>query len=224
VVGALAKKATIMSSSAPVEPNPETPTSRRIGNGLDRAPQARRLSSVARRATIAAAACIVLAMPFSPARAGFFDFLFPPAQPAMPAYRPPPHFFHHRISHVEHHKKKVAARLWRGTAEAKHLAAPGAVDVMDDDSLRDGDAVMTADGLRIFIGSEGRHHMQGDFVSVSETGGLSGRERSALLAVVGGREGGQSALVTGRSAAEPGLSAGVPIVDPRGARIRYVGP
>src|SRR5450631_3620934 len=125
-----------MSSSAPVEPNPETPSPRRVESHLDGTPQARCLSFAARRATIVAAACIAFAMPLGPACAGFFDFLFPPSQPAMPAYRPPPQFFRHRIAHVEHHRKKVAAAPRHRIVEAKaHPVAPGAVDVMDDDSL-----------------------------------------------------------------------------------------
>ena len=83
---------------------------------------------------------------------------------------------------------------------------------------------MTADGLRIFIGSEGSHHTLDDFASVSETEGLSRRKRSALLAVDAGHAGEQPGVVVGRSAAEPGLSSGVPIIDARGAKIRYVGP
>ena len=177
-----------------------------------------------RRISVGSVACILLTMPASPASAGFFDFLFPPAQPAMPIYRPAPHFVHHRIAHVEHHKKKVAAAPRHRIDEAKHLVAPIAVDVMDDETLRDGDAVMTAEGLRIFIGSERPHHTQDDFASVSDAEALSRRKRTALLAVAGAREAGQSTLVAGRSAAEPGLSAGVPIVDARGAKIRYVGP
>ncbi len=131
------------------------------------------------------------------------------------------------MAHVEHHKKKVAAAPRHRIVEAKaHPVAPGSVDLMDDDSLRDGDAVMTADGLRIFVGSEGRHHSSDDFARISETEGLSRRERSALLAVDAGRagEGRQPALVAGRSASNKGISAGVSIVDSRGARIRYVGP
>jgi len=187
------------------------------------------LTRRARRFGGASVACILLAMPASPASAGFFDFLFPPAQPArpaMPMYRPAPHFVHHRIAHVEHHKKKVAlAHRGHKIVEAKaHPVAPMAVDVMVDESLRDGDAVMTAEGLRVFVGLERSHHTQDDFASVSDTEALSRRKRTALLAVAGGREGAQSQLVVGRSAAEPGLSAGVPIVDARGVKIRYVGP
>jgi hypothetical protein len=214
-----------MSSSAPVESNPETPSPRGIEICPDRMLQARRLSSAARRATIAVASCIALAIVVSPARAGFFDFLFPSAQPAMPAYRPPPHFFHRRIAHVEHHQKKIVAAPRHRIVEAKaHPVAPGAVDLMDDDSLRDGDAVMTPTGLRIFVGSEGRHHSQGDFARISDTEGLSRRARSALLAVDAGHAGEAPAPVTGRSATDTGISAGVPIVDPRGQKIRYVGP
>ena len=134
------------------------------------------------------------------------------------------------------------------------MAAGRAVDLMDDDSLRDGDAVMTADGLRVFIGEKGPHHEQDDFVKVSETDGLTRRKRAALLAVDKGYPG-APAVVTGRSvserksaeapvgasgdvaketaaaaedagnsAAPSELSAGVPIIDPRGRRLRYVGP
>jgi hypothetical protein len=84
--------------------------------------------------------------------------------------------------------------------------------------------VMTQDGLRVFVGDEGPHHSQGDFASVSETEGLSRRARSALLAVDAGREGARPALVTGRSAAGTGISAGAAIVDAKGRQIRYVGP
>lgn len=213
-----------MSSSALVEGDRETPSLRSGAMGLAATPQARCLSFASCRGAIAAATCIALAIPLGPASAGFFDFLFPPAQPTMPIYRPAPHFVHHRIAHVEHHKKKVAAAPRHRIVESKHLVAPMAVDVMDDESLRDGDAVMTADGLRVFIGSEGSHHTQDDFASVSDADSLSRRKRTALLAVAGGRESAQSTLVAGRSAAEPGLSAGVPIVDARGAKIRYVGP
>ena len=230
-----------MSISALVEPKQETPSpGRSVAISRDATPEgrcseraARRkflpLAACAHRATIVAAACIALAIPASPATAGFFDFLFPPAQPAMPAYRPPPrqHFFHHRIAHVEHHKKKVAAAPRHRIVEAKaHPVAPGSVDLMDDDSLRDGDAVMTADGLRIFVGSEGRHHSSDDFARISETEGLSRRARSALLAVDAGRagEGQQPVLVAGRSASNKGISAGLSIVDLRGQKIRYVGP
>ena len=216
-----------MSFTAPVEPDRETPPLRRVEISLDRAPQARRFGSGARFASVAAASCFTLAIVVSPASAGFFDFLFPSYQPPAPVYRPPPpHFFHRRVAHVEHHPKKVAVAHHRIVEAKTHPVAPGTVDVMDDDSLRDGDAVMTSDGLRIFVGSAGDHHNRDDFVKISETEGLPRSERSALLALDVSHEGQAQhpAALAGRSAAEAGISAGVPIVDPRGRKIRYVGP
>ena len=44
------------------------------------------LSKFARAGGIAAIACLGLAVPLSPANAGFFDFLFTPFHPAQPTY------------------------------------------------------------------------------------------------------------------------------------------
>jgi len=215
-----------MSVKALEEPGQETPPLRRVGISLDRPAQARCFGSGARFASVAAASCFALAIVVSPASAGFFDFLFPSYQPPAPVYRPPPHFFHRRVAHVEHHPKKVAVAHHRIVEAKSHPVASGAVDVMDDDSLRDGDAVMTSDGLRIFVGSAGDHHNRGDFVKISETEGLPRSERSALLALDVSHEGQAQhpAALAGRSAAEAGITAGVPMVDPRGRKIRYVGP
>ncbi|VFU08249.1 conserved protein of unknown function [Methylocella tundrae] len=97
---------------------------------------------------------------------------------------------------------------------------------MDDDSLRDGDAVMTPDGIRIFTGSSSTHHSTDDFAKISEIKGLPSRERNVLLAIDAGSSGGSgdSALLVGRSVADSGLSEGAMITDAKGHRIRYVGP
>jgi hypothetical protein len=222
-------KSDIMSFADPHESKQDKQPPR-VESSLDptRPKRLSRRAANARRLGVAAAGCILLAVPVSPATAGFFDFLFAPArpvEPAMPVYRRPPHFFHPRLAHVEHHKKKVAAVRTHRIVEAKtHPVAGRAVDLMDDDSLKNGDAVMTADGLRVFVGDEGPHHSEGDFVKISDTDGLSKRERSALLAVDAGHEGDRAALVTGRSAADMGISTGVPMIDSRGHKIRYVGP
>jgi hypothetical protein len=212
------QEAIIMSFAAPLEPTQQASSPKRRS----------RRAAYARRLGVATAGCILFAIPVGPASAGFFDFLFAPArpvEPAMPVYRRPPRFFHPRLAHVEHHRKKVAAVHPHKIIEAKtHPVAGRVVDLMDDDSLKNGDAVMTADGLRVFVGDEGPHHSEGDFVKISETDGLSKRERGALLAVDAGHEGDRAALVTGRSAADMGISAGAPMVDPRGHKIRYVGP
>jgi hypothetical protein len=199
------------------------------------------------RCAVAAAGCIALAMPLSPASAGFFDFLFPQPQlaaPAAPSYRRPlhfshrqrPQFDHRRVAHFAHPSKKILATKHHKTIEAKGLLPRRVVDLMDDESLRNGDAVMTQDGLRIFVGDEGPHHSADDFAKITETEGLSRRELSAFLAVdpsSGGAATGdqgtptevaQAPLVTGRSVVDVEISAGVPIVDPRGNKIRYVGP
>jgi hypothetical protein len=96
---------------------------------------------------------------------------------------------------------------------------------MDDDSLRDGDAVMTEGGIRVFVGSEGLHHGPDDFARIAESEGLSRRQRAALAAIEPrDKKEAQPVLLAGRSVADRGLSAGEMIVDPRGNRIRYVGP
>ena len=97
---------------------------------------------------------------------------------------------------------------------------------MDDESLRNGDVVMTAEGLRVFTGSAGSHHDEEDFVKISDTEGLSKTERSALLFIDSGAAaaGVAPAVLAGRSVADGGPAAGQIITDPRGNKIRYVGP
>ncbi len=252
-----------MRLGARVEPNPETPSLRHsVETALDMTPQGRRsarpsgaspyrlaykrISAVARlRYAGIMVGCIALAVPLSPASAGFFDFLFSPARPPAAPFlrRPPMHFWHRqqarthayaerRQTHFEHHQKKVAMATRHKIVAAKADAVPrGVVDLMDDASLRNGDAVMTPDGLRVFVGDEGPHHSSDDFAKLSETEGLSKREQTALVAVDAayqdaGKDAGEPppALVTARSVAEAGLSVGVPIIDPKGRKVRYVGP
>ena len=97
---------------------------------------------------------------------------------------------------------------------------------MDDESLRPGDAVVTASGIRIFIGSSGSHHAPEDFRKLSEIKGLPKRERKALAALDGQGSGpdGKSGMAAGRSASELKLVSGETIIDPQGRSIRYVGP
>ena len=107
---------------------------------------------------------------------------------------------------------------------AKGTHAAPVVGLMEDESLRNGDVVMTADGLRVFTGSAGSHHSEEDFAKISDTEGLSKTQRSALLFLDSGAAGGGAMLVAGRSVAEPSNTAGEIITDPRGNKIRYVGP
>lgn len=181
-------------------------------------------SNRAGRAGVAAAAFVALMVPFSPAKAGFFDFLFPP-QPA-PAFAPAYPQSGFRYEHRQH-RRKAATRHPRIVVARSHpSSAHGVTGFMDDDSLRDGDAVMTPAGIRIFTGSSSAHHSADDFAKISEIKGLSSRERNALLAIDAGSSGasGNSALIAGRSVADSRLSEGAVITDPKGNRIRYVGP
>ena len=98
----------------------------------------------ARAAAFAAVACFAISVPFSAANAGFFDFLFAPLHPVQPApqYAPQPQPHKKRV--VIHRPKNLVAKLH--PAKGPH-AAP-IVGLMDDESLRNGDVVMTADGIR----------------------------------------------------------------------------
>ena len=182
------------------------------------------LADCARQAAIAAAAGLALTVPFSAANAGFFDFLFAPqpAQTAAPVYRPAPHFHYHYQP-----KRKVVSRHAKFADDRTHPSPVRLVSsFMDDDSLKDGDVVMTRDGIRIFTGASGAHHTSDDFAKISEFRHLSSQKRTTLLAIDAGSAAAEpsSALLAGRSAADSGLSAGEMITDPRGNKIRYVGP
>ena len=192
-----------------------------------------------RRGVAIAAVTVGLGIAFpSIAHAGFFDFLF--AQPPARAVRPyegyfgsmpgqwgaDPGFRRRADPSFHRHGHKLSARRKMVVAD-NHPAGPLApADLMDDDSLRRGDAVMTASGIRIFIGSSGDHHEPEDFRKLSEIKGLSKVERKALAALdaQGSGTDGKPGMATGRSASEHKLVFGETIIDPQGRSIRYVGP
>jgi hypothetical protein len=180
----------------------------------------------------------VIAFP-NVAHAGFFDFLFGPppaarsyAYPGGEPFRAGP-VFRRRAEHPTHrhahalavHRKVILAD------KTDHEVGPQApVDLMEDDSLRHGDAVMTQTGIKIFVGYSSDHHRPEDFRKISEIKKLSKRERSAFAALDasslnhGGQTSSNPGVVTGRSASENQLTAGETIKDPNGRTIRYVGP
>jgi hypothetical protein len=166
------------------------------------------------------------------AHAGFFDFLFGqlfqsrPARPhggyfgGMPAHWGADPGFRHRHGH------KLSARRKTVVADNHPVGPIPPTDLMDDESLRRGDAVMTPTGIRIFIGPSGSHHEPEDFRKPSEIKGLPKRERKALAALdaQGSGTDGKPGMATGRSASERKLVFGETIIDPQGRSIRYVGP
>ncbi len=184
----------------------------------------------ARHVSVAAAACVALTFPLSAANAGFFDFLFPQLAPQpAPAYPRP--FMPRGFGYHKHKPRPVA--LHRKTDVAKaHPSAPHlGLDFMDDDSLHNGDAVMTENGIRIFTGfSSSSHHNADDFAKLSEIKGISNRQRAALVALdahlsaTGEPKANADDVVIGRSVADPAISEGSIITDPKGRHIRYVGP
>lgn len=178
----------------------------------------------------------VIAFP-STAHAGFFDFLFGQlfqSRPVRPYEGYPgqwgtdPRFRLHADRGFHRHEHKFTARRRLNAADETGDPGrpPAPADIMDDDSLRPGDAVMTASGLRIFIGSSGTPHAPQDFRKLSDINGFSKRERKALAALdaQGSSPDGNLGMATGRSASERKLVFGETIIDPQGRSIRYVGP
>jgi hypothetical protein len=184
-------------------------------------------------AAVAAVLGQLVAFPAA-AQAGFFDFLFGwvPQAPAARYFGARPHHWHGRhwgggLAFRRHEHEFSRGRLIVAD-RADHPQRPqGPVDLMDDESLRKGDAVMTPNGIRIFVGYSGSsHHAPEDFRIPSEVKGLSKRERKAFagLDAQGSGTGVTSGAVSGRSAIQRDVSVGQKITDSNGRTIRYVGP
>jgi hypothetical protein len=177
-----------------------------------------------RNASLTAIACLALTFPLSAANAGFFDFLFSPLQPAAPAqpsYQYPPQSgYPGKKKRAAHRPKNLVAKIHPGRQ------GHDVIGLMDDESLKNGDVVMTPAGIRIFTGSSGPHHSEDDFAKISEMKGLSKTQRSALLFLDSGaaNAGIEPGILAGRSVADGGPTAGEMIKDPKGNKVRYVGP
>lgn len=99
-----------------------------------------------------------------------------------------------------------------------------------DDSLRRGDAVMTQDGLRIYVGSSGRRKTASDFVTLEQAQRIDASVRSKLASLEPPRAAPLHAQASPRKAPAPReIAAARPaaadpmIRDPRGREIRHVG-
>lgn len=191
---------------------------------------------------------VALSVPLESAKAGFFDFLFQPQLFAPEAYAPRPRRHPHSASDFS---RRHRLAIKRHAAKVRHAGRPVALlhpkweekdpcckvagaarpapVLLDDDSLREGDAVMTHSGLKVFMGDSGPHHRLEDFAPLSDAKSLPRRVRKILLELDPRGSGNeprraQLELTTGRSAAAATMATGSMIVDPRGNRIRYVGP
>jgi hypothetical protein len=90
-------------------------------------------------------------------------------------YRPHVRPFHARSLTVRLHKAKPKVVV------AQLPTKPGKVSIFDDGTLRRGDAVMTATGIRIFAGSGALPHASSDFVGLTTSKGIN-KDTSKVLA------------------------------------------
>ena len=67
---------------------------------------------------------------------------------------------------------------------------PQTVSILDDPTLRRGDAVMTAKGMRIFVGSTTGPHTNEDFVDLAKSGREVSKATGKVLADLDRRPGG----------------------------------
>lgn len=96
--------------------------------------------------------------------------------PGIP-YRAPRRAFRGRPLTVQLHKAKPKLAI------AQLPTKPGKVSIFDDRTLRRGDAVMTAGGIRIFAGSGALPHASSDFVDLKISKEL-GKDITKVLAEV----------------------------------------
>jgi hypothetical protein len=97
-----------------------------------------------------------------------------------------------------------------------------------DATLREGDAVMTRSGIRIFAGTSSGEHQTDEFAKLEEAKGLSPAEQTALAAIDAPygeiKSASADELMTGRSTVANSSVAWKWLRDPKGRLVRYVGP
>ena len=186
------------------------------------------------------AAGLLLDLSCNVANAGFFESLFGGAEPA-PAQAPAPSYeepaqntqmTRRQPRHVQLLKAHPARASIVGSPKEDHDAIKEAsknTNIMQDRTLRPGDAVMTASGLRIFEGSKAANHNVAEFVKVSEAQNVSRDLRPTLVAIDAPRSpiswqasDVDASLVTGRSSSA-GAAVKYTALDRDGRSIRVVG-
>ncbi len=187
-------------------------------------------TSANRRGTIVLAIGVVVGLATVPtgAQAGFLDQLFGAFQPPAPA--PQPSYDYGRAPAAfaprePHHVRKRVASVSGKPVLQKTTA------LMDDKTLRAGDAVMMKDGLHVYTGPEASRHDHDQFVPLDEARHISGQDRVKLASMdttrndplVSGVK--PDVIASGRSAAVGTPTVvGYRITDAKGASVRYVGP
>ena len=119
----------------------------------------------------------------------FFSSIFGggQAQPA-PVYAPAPAYAPGPADEARQHRssrpRPLTVRLHRPKPRIVYAEAPtkpAPVSIYEDRTLRRGDAVMTAKGVRIFAGSSSWPYSDGDFVALRDAGPVN-KDMSKVLA------------------------------------------
>jgi hypothetical protein len=148
--------------------------------------------------------------------------------PPAPAWGPMPMLPPPMAARRVVRKPVVHLRIVRPKAIA-HADIPhkGPVTIYNDRTLRRGDSVMTAQGLRVFRGAPHFPYRASDFVSLAEASRFVVGDKKQLRDVQLAFERIDvpltqvAALVTGRSVS---VASAAPTVEVGGRKIRYVGP
>ena len=118
----------------------------------------------------------------------------------------------------------------RPVASKPSFALERTTGILNDSSLRAGDALMTKDGLRVFAGSSGTMHETSQFVPLDKARHLSKQTRVKLAALDAaahletGRVRSSFNVATGRSVAIDEVEQQRPHFDSGRQQVRYVGP
>lgn len=114
----------------------------------------------------------------------------PAAAPSVSSYQRPytrqADYRHSSLPLGHFRQRPLIVRLHRAAPKllvAQSPTKPGKVSIYEDKTLRRGDAVMTADGVRIFAGSSSWPYAAGDFVALTKAMDLNRDSAKALAEV-----------------------------------------
>ncbi len=174
----------------------------------------------------------LVALPVFSAQAGLFDFFSPfEPEPQRAIEQPatselPPPVIPLQQHRVETHRHMMVVRK---NPNDKTPADHRSLGLKKDSTLREGDAVMTANGRRIYASASSSQMSEvAKLDGANGAKGLSQTEQTALAAVDVQKTETKSAsadeLLTGRSSATESSVAWKWLRDPKGKLVRYVGP